>query len=436
VSTSRPPRRALLLGCGTFADDELAPLRSPRHDVAMLGRTLRDPTVGGYHVTESIDATCQQARRSIEGFLRDARASDALTMLYLSCHGVQDPQGRLHFAFADTEREYLSTTGVSADWIRDRMYASRSKATVVLIDCCFSGAFIKGMRARSSTADRVAVLVRDLPEGSGVAVLTASGETEVSFEDLDAPTTRPSYFTEAVLTGLSTGAADLDGNGQITVDELYSYVYNRIVSGRSPQRPRKFDMGEGTLVVANAAVRPKAASMPASPRVPAPTVVPFVSPKTANQAAANCRVLLERYADRIADATYLALVARDGFPIVVFGELRREDAERSAAVISGLAFAASAATRLVGAGPADHSVVNLGTGALLVKPVGELAVLGVLLTGGGDVGLADLWSMQLVNGLAASLEHANLRAVGAAITGFDGHCRLTLVNAAWPTPPT
>jgi uncharacterized caspase-like protein len=167
----------------------------------------------------------------------------------------KDRQGKLYFAFSDTEKQYLSATAVAAEWVRDRIYDSRSKSTVVLVDCCFSGSFIAGMQARSGEAD-VDVLVRGLPEGSGVAVLTASGEREVSFEDVDSAVVRPSYFTEAVVAGIGTGAADLNRDGRITVDELYEYVYHHVVSGPSPQRPRKLGMGEGSMVVAETTVVP------------------------------------------------------------------------------------------------------------------------------------------------------------------------------------
>ena len=253
MTAERPRRRALLLGCGTYLDRSLAPLRSPPRDVKEFRRVLVDPDIGCYSVTAKVDCTSQDALRSIEAFFSGARVSDAMNLLYLSCHGVQDAQGRLYFAFSDTERGLLSSTAVSADWVRDRIYASRSKATVVLVDCCFSGAFIKGMRARSATATNIESLVRDLPEGSGVAVLTASGETEVSFEDADSPEVRPSYFTEALIKGIATGAADLNRDGRITVDELYDYVYDRVVSGPSTQRPRRLGMGEGALVISDAA---------------------------------------------------------------------------------------------------------------------------------------------------------------------------------------
>ncbi|WP_123600693.1 DUF4429 domain-containing protein [Micromonospora sp. Llam0] len=203
-----------------------------------------------------MDCTAREAQRAVEAFLLQARIDDALNLIYFSSHGLPDRQGKLYFAFSDTEKEYLSSTAVAAEWVRDRIYESRSKSTVVLVDCCFSGGFISGMQARSGAEADIDILVRGLPEGSGVAVLTASGEREVSFEDIHSAVVLPSYFTEAVIAGIETGSADLNRDGRITVDELYEYVYHHVVSGPSPQRPRKLGMGEGSLVIAEAQVLP------------------------------------------------------------------------------------------------------------------------------------------------------------------------------------
>jgi hypothetical protein len=272
-------RRALLLGCGKFADSALPALRSPARDVAELERVLRDARNCGYAVSSAVDCTSQQAERQIEGFFAAARPADPMNLLYLSCHGVQDKQGRLYFAFADTERDFLGSTAVSAEWVRECINSSRSKATLVLIDCCFSGGFIKGMRARS-TGPNVESLVRDLPQGSGMTVLTASGETEASFEDASAADVRPSYFTDALIAGISSGAADLNRDGRVTADELYDYIYDQVRQGPSPQRPRRLGMGEGFLVVSDAVVEPPPV-IHQPPVIPRPPVVaaPFAGPE-------------------------------------------------------------------------------------------------------------------------------------------------------------
>ncbi|GAA1758441.1 hypothetical protein GCM10009681_32070 [Luedemannella helvata] len=274
--------------------------------------------VGYGEVPVELDCTARQAQRAVEGFLLQARVDDALNTVYFSTHGLQDRQGKLYFAFSDTEKQYLSATAVAAEWVRDRILDSRSKATLVLVDCCFSGGFISGMQARSAGAEvDVDVLVRDVPQGSGVAVLTASGEREVSFEDINSVDVRPSYFTEAVVAGIGTGAADLNHDGRITVDELYEYVYHHVVSGPSPQRPRKLGMGEGSLVIAETAM----VSVPA-----VPTGSP--SPRTAAPVL-HARGVLGYAAF---DGQWI-VIGKDGIGSVLKGELRLHVSE-----LAGVAF--------------------------------------------------------------------------------------------------
>lgn len=267
MSAGEPRRRALVLACAQFADNSLPPLRSPRRDAEVLGATLADHAASRYDVDARVDVTAHEARLSIEDFFATARPNDQ-HLLYISTHGVQDQRGELYFALRDTQKDRPAATAVSAEWVNEQIRVSRSRATIVLVDCCFSGAFIRGMRARDSGEASLGLLVRDMPPGTGVAVLTASGETEFSLEEAGgraAAAARPSYFTEAVVAGISSGAADRDGDGRITVDELYDYVYRRVVDGPSPQRPRRMGLGEGEMVVAEVAVRIDEPPLPAPP---------------------------------------------------------------------------------------------------------------------------------------------------------------------------
>ncbi|MEY9997114.1 hypothetical protein ABIE67_009146 [Streptomyces sp. V4I8] len=52
------------------------------------------------------------------------------------------------------------------------------------------------------------------------------------------------------MAGLNDGSADLDGDGDITLDELYSYVHDRVVEEMPQQRPKKQDNVAGRIVIA------------------------------------------------------------------------------------------------------------------------------------------------------------------------------------------
>ncbi|MEU4234992.1 hypothetical protein AB0F17_62890 [Nonomuraea sp. NPDC026600] len=52
------------------------------------------------------------------------------------------------------------------------------------------------------------------------------------------------------MEGLRTGRADMDGDGDITLDELYGYVYDRVVAEMPQQRPKRQDNVKGRTVIA------------------------------------------------------------------------------------------------------------------------------------------------------------------------------------------
>ena len=59
-------------------------------------------------------------------------------------------------------------------------------------------------------------------------------------------------FTHFLVKGLRTGAADADKNGKISIDELYDYAHDQVLtSGHSAQTPQKFAYKmEGPIIIA------------------------------------------------------------------------------------------------------------------------------------------------------------------------------------------
>ncbi len=216
-------RAALLIGCSDYADPRFQHLPAPAQDIDALTRVLADPAIGDFTVETLLNESSATVHEKIEQFFAD-RKPDDLLLLYFSCHGVLDAKGRLYFVAANTRREQLGSTGISAQSIKQHMDDGRSQRIVLLLDCCYSGAFIKGLPPASGDAGEI---VEKL-EGRGRVVITASDKMEYSYE---------SEFTDAIVRGLETGAADLDGDGQVEVGELYRYVHDQVCQNTSGQTP-------------------------------------------------------------------------------------------------------------------------------------------------------------------------------------------------------
>ncbi|MEV6908126.1 DnaJ C-terminal domain-containing protein [Amycolatopsis sp. NPDC051071] len=226
-------RDALLIATGAYGSARLAELRSPVADVAELDGVLSDPTIGWFQTTQVVDAPAHQATRAIEKFFRN-RSTDDLLVLHISCHGVKDDDGQLYFACADTDPDLLASTSIPAGFLHAQMGRCRAKSIVLLLDCCFSGAFVPGMKAA------IGVDAKEQLAGYGRAVLMATGRTEYAWEgsrfrELEP---EPSRFTEAIIHGLRTGEADRDGDGRVAVDELYEHVYERLRDSGVKQTPQ------------------------------------------------------------------------------------------------------------------------------------------------------------------------------------------------------
>ena len=248
-------RSALIVANARYDDPALTQLRSPGHDADALARVLGDPAIGGFDVELLTDADERTIRRRTAAFFADRDRDDVL-LLHFSCHGVKDPRGRLYLAARDTDMAVLGATGIPASFVNDLLAETQSRRVILILDCCYSGAFGRdsaGVRSGSEVH-----IADEFGAGSGRIVLTASSATEYAFEGgaLARDDGQPSAFTSALVNGLETGTADLDADGEISIDELYDFTYRRVRETTPGQAPMKWSFGvEGSLVVARS-VRP------------------------------------------------------------------------------------------------------------------------------------------------------------------------------------
>jgi peptide/nickel transport system substrate-binding protein len=240
------PRAALVVATSSYEDPELGQLRAPARDADELVEVLADPDIAGFAVTSLINQTEPRIRRAIGAFLANRDIND-LVLVYLSCHGLLDMRGRLYFAAADTAKAQLGSTAVESAWLLDQLDECRARRQILILDCCFSGAFARGGKGDMDLQQRLS------GQGRGRAVLTASRAGEYSFEGRPLPgqAVAGSVFTAALIEGMRTGAADADGDGYITLDEAYSFAYDRVQSRGSEQTPQRWlYAAEGALVLA------------------------------------------------------------------------------------------------------------------------------------------------------------------------------------------
>jgi hypothetical protein len=250
-------RLALIVATDKYQDPGLRRLRAPAKDAEALARVLADPELGEFEVDVLRNETSWAIGERVETLLTGAKPND-LIVLHFSCHGLKDDSGELFLAATNTRPELLSSTAVDASIVNRLMRRSRAQRAVLFLDCCFGGAFERGVVPRAAgvidVADQFRQREDELAGGRGRVVITASNAMEFAFEgsDLaDGIATEPSVFTGALVEGLATGAADRDQDGMVSLGELYDYVFDRVRQTTPNQTPGKWEFGlQGELMLA------------------------------------------------------------------------------------------------------------------------------------------------------------------------------------------
>jgi hypothetical protein len=237
-------RLALLVATYEHDDPGLRQLTSPLADAEALASVLRDPAIAGFEVTVLVNEPHYRVGEAIASLYRDRRRDD-LTLLYFTGHGLRDDDGRLYLATANTRRDSLLFTSLPAEQIDYAMENCASQQKILVLDCCYSGAFPQE-RVKADTDVHALERFR----GRGRTILTASDSLQYSFEGEPIGGITQSIFTRHLVEGIRDGNADLDGDGNITVDELYTYVHDRVVEESPRQRPKRLDNVEGRTIIA------------------------------------------------------------------------------------------------------------------------------------------------------------------------------------------
>ena len=172
----------------------------------------------------------------------------------MSGHGVLSQSRRFYFATATTALKLLRATAIEDSFVNDVMQHSRARSIVLVLDCCHSGAFGKGLTPKSA----LTVDVEHRFEGQGRVTLSASTELEYAFEAADPATGineldrgRPGL---AVHPLPGRGAADRRRRRrprrQLSVDDLYDYVCRRVRERSPHQTPGMAGDMRGEIVIA------------------------------------------------------------------------------------------------------------------------------------------------------------------------------------------
>lgn len=248
----------IVIGVNTYdADRGIPTLRTAVADAVQVARLLTTQHGFGPEPPPLIDATTEEVRALLRDLPSKVKASDRL-ILYFAGHGLwrHDGDGPAGYLLLRDAKIFDPKTFLPMRELQEALAAISCHHVLVILDCCFAGAFRWTSMRDIHSPDLVSRQRFDLfVDSAAWQVLTSAASAQKAADELGdrgEGSSGHSPFAEALLEGLG-GAADLNGDGLITATELYLFVRDRVqeASERRDHRQtpgifplRKHDHGE------------------------------------------------------------------------------------------------------------------------------------------------------------------------------------------------
>ncbi|MCE2720722.1 MAG: caspase, EACC1-associated type [Dolichospermum sp.] len=242
-------KTALLIGVSEYGES-IPPLSSPLHDVEAMERVLKNPNLGNFtEVEKLLNPNSEAMKIAILNLFKNAEKDDLL-LFFFSGHGMINDDNHLYLATRNTAKDNFEATAVDGNFIQAQSRNCYSKRQVLILDACYSGAFANGWHTKSIKVD-----IKKQLGAEGRVVMTSSGATQISFTQESATL---SLYTQYLVEGIETGAADNDSDGKIHIQELHAYAKAKVQAVKPNMKPDIILDKEGyNILLAYAPKNPK-----------------------------------------------------------------------------------------------------------------------------------------------------------------------------------
>lgn len=208
-----------ILSIGTSLD-----LQFPKKDAEDFANLFskqqgKDKLFEQVHIKKLIgkDATTNAIKEAIEFYKYEYKQGSILPndvlLIFMSSHGFIY-QNKFRIQGDDYKDIYKETYSVAYDEIISRLNEIDCKK-IIFLDACFSGG------AKANPAEINEAIDELNKQKTGTTTFSSCSNDEYSYEDVS---WNNGAFTKAIVDACSTGAADKNNNGLITLEELYNYI--------------------------------------------------------------------------------------------------------------------------------------------------------------------------------------------------------------------
>jgi hypothetical protein len=241
-----PPsnRWAVVIGIGQYDNGTIPHLKYTVPDAEAVYAALLDNA--GFKkenvllLTDRSDKkpTLRNIKWALGTFLGRSAQKDDTVLIFFAGHGAPEVDTRglerdglaKYLIPSDADPDDLYSTALPMDELQTIFARIEAERVVAFLDACYSGAVsgpglgrtFASKRTRAGSLDDL--FLERLTRSKGRAIVTASRPSEVSIE---LPELAHGIFTYYLVSGLK-GAADLNHDGIVTLQELYEYLDQQV----------------------------------------------------------------------------------------------------------------------------------------------------------------------------------------------------------------
>jgi hypothetical protein len=223
LGAPQPNAYALVVGIEKYRD--VPPPIGARADAEQFARlAVRTLGIPEDHVRLLLDehATRGDIEKALAWLELNVPVGGRVYFFY-SGHGAPDAvSGSAYVLPYDGDPAALDHTAVPMSQLTERLSKTKASESVAFVDACFSGA---GGRSVLPKGARPLVRVQAPSVARGVALLSSAGASEISGATPDGSN---GLFSKYLLEALGRAGGDVDGDYQISLEELRSFVEPRV----------------------------------------------------------------------------------------------------------------------------------------------------------------------------------------------------------------
>jgi hypothetical protein len=225
VISGSPQRNAyaFVVGIDKYRDAPAAPsARADAEKFAALARLTLGLPDDQVRVALDDRAGIVDIRKGLK-WLKTSVPAGGRAYFFFAGHGAPDASaGTPYLLPYDGDAKDLKESAVELQEVLAALGETSGAQAIAIVDACFSGA---GGRSVLPEGARPLVRVKSTNAGAKVALFSASTGAEISGPD---PSGKGGLFTSVLVEGLGKAGADIDGNGDVTLGELGTWVVPRV----------------------------------------------------------------------------------------------------------------------------------------------------------------------------------------------------------------